>query len=92
MEIKQCFFYLNLLAHFHVNSLSFKRSHRRCSVKIGVVLQISQENTGVGVQLYLKETPAQVFSSEIFEIIKNTYLVEHLRTAASVPLNILNFP
>ena len=32
----------------------------------------------------LKYTPAQVFSCEIYEIFKNTYFEEHLRTTASV--------
>ena len=30
-----------------------------------------------------KETPAQVFPSEICEVCKNTYYEEHLRTNAS---------
>ena len=30
------------------------------------------------------ETPTQVFSCEYYEIFKNTYFEEHLRTAASV--------
>ena len=32
-----------------------------------------------GLQLYLKETPAQMFSCEICYIFKNTYYKEHLR-------------
>ena len=35
-----------------------------------------------GLQLYLKETPAQVFSCEYCQIFKNTYFEEPLRTAA----------
>ena len=31
-----------------------------------------------------KETVAQVFSCEFCEIFKNTYLKEHMRTAASI--------
>ena len=34
------------------------------------------------VQPYQKEATGQVFSRECFEISKNTYFVEHLRTAA----------
>ena len=34
------------------------------------------------MQPYSKETPAQVFSCEFCEIFKNTYFLEHLRTAA----------
>ena len=36
-----------------------------------------------GLQLYLKETQAQLFSCEYCEVFKNTYFEEHLRTAAS---------
>ena len=32
------------------------------------------------LQLYLKETLAQMFSCEICDIFKNTYFIEHLRT------------
>ena len=34
-------------------------------------------------KVYLKETPAQVFSGEIYENFKNTYFEEHLRTNVS---------
>ena len=56
------------------------------------ILQYSQENTSVAVSVL--ETPAQVLSCEICEIVKNTYFEEHLRTAASENLmehDILNF-
>ena len=36
-----------------------------------------------GLQLYLKETPTQVFSCELCEIFKNTFFMEHLQTTAS---------
>ena len=53
------------------------------------ILLISHENTCAGVsylqsckpsglQLYLKKTPTQVFSCEIWEILTNTYFEEHL--------------
>ena len=44
------------------------------------------------MQLYLKETPAQVFSCEYCKIFNNTYFEEHLRTAASIKskLNVRN--
>ena len=38
---------------------------------------------GVGLQLYLKETPTQVFSCETCEIFKNTHFEEHPRAVAS---------
>ena len=50
------------------------------------ILQNSRENTFVRVsclQLYLKETPTQVFSCEFWEIFTNTFFKEHLRLAAS---------
>ena len=37
----------------------------------------------VGLKRYQKETKTQVFSCEICEIVKNTYVEGHLRTAAS---------
>ena len=59
-----------------------------------VLLKISQnshENTCVVVSFLIKlqacnfiksETPTKVFSSEFWEFFKNSYFVEHLRTAA----------
>ena len=38
----------------------------------------------VGLQLYQKETPTQVFFGEYCEIFKNLYFEKHLRTTASV--------
>ena len=72
-----------------------RSSHRKCSAK-KIVLKISensQEKTCAGVSysspatLSKKETPAQVFSCKFWDIVKNTYFAEHLRTAASVELN-----
>ena len=65
-----------------------RSSHRRCSVKKRTFLKIykiSRENTCAGVcfKLYLKETPTQVFSSEICKIFMNTFFEEYLRTTAS---------
>ena len=36
-----------------------------------------------GLQLYFKETATHIFSSEICETFKNTYIEEHRQTAAS---------
>ena len=33
-----------------------------------------------GLQIYLKETPTQAFSCKIYDIFKNAYFEEHLRT------------
>ena len=35
------------------------------------------------LQAFLKETPTQVLSCEVWEILKNTYFEEHLQTTAS---------
>ena len=43
--------------------------------------------TGLGRQLYEKETPGQVCSCEYCETFKNTYFVEHLQTVASDTLS-----
>ena len=49
-----------------------------CKKDILKIYKISREDTCVGVcfKLYLKETPTQVFSSEISEIFMNTYFEE----------------
>ena len=54
------------------------------------ILQYSQENTCVGVSLRAfkstilsKKTPTLMFCCEYWEIFKNTYFEEHLRTTAS---------
>ena len=40
--------------------------------------------TPLGLQLYSKESPAQVFCCKYWEIFMNTYFEEHLRTVASI--------
>ena len=65
------------------------------------ISQYSQENTYVGVSFliklqisgllfYEKETTAQMFCCEYYEIFKSTYFEEHLRTATSKSLK--SFP
>ena len=71
-----------------------RSSHRRCSVKKGVIkiLQISQEITFVGVSfliLCLKRGSNTVFSCEICEVFKNTYFEEHLLTTALTEIGLL---
>ena len=41
------------------------------------------EIAGWRLQLFKKETLAQVFSCEFYEISKNTFFTEHLQTTAS---------
>lgn len=36
-----------------------------------------------GLKLYLNEAPTQIFSCELSQIFKNTYIEEHLQTTAS---------
>ena len=47
------------------------------------ISQYSQENNIVGgpagLQLYLKETPTQLYFYEICKIFKNTFFKEHIR-------------
>ena len=52
-----------------------KRSYQKFHRKFAKV-------AGLGLQLYYKETPTQVFSYEICGIFKNTYFEEHLRATA----------
>ena len=75
-----------------------RSSHRKCSVRKGVFLEISQnsrENTCVSVSILIKfqasvcnfikkDTLTQVFSSEFCEISKNTFFTEPLWATASV--------
>ena len=49
------------------NHVKTRSNHQRCSMKKR------------GLQLFYKETLAQVFSSEFCEISKNTFFTEHLR-------------
>ena len=60
-------------------SISFRTSYQRCSIK-KVFLKILVFRPAT---LFKKKTPIQVFSCEYWEIFKNTYFEEHLRTAAS---------
>ena len=79
-----------------------KSSHRRCSVRKGVLRNFvnSLENACARVFFLIKlqapcnfikkETLAQVFSCDFCEISKNTFFTEHLQTTASkkTPLKI----
>ena len=59
----------------------------RCSVKkmFLKILQKSSENSYAG-NFIKKETPANVFSCEFWEILKFTYFEKHLRKATSIKL------
>ena len=72
--------------------VEFRSSHRRCFKKFckfhrkTPVLEFFLKNV-VSLQAcnaIKKETPTQVFFSEIWEILKNNYFEEHLRMTASV--------
>ena len=59
------------------------------SICAGVTFEYSCR-TG-GLQLYQKEIPTQVLSSEYCEVFKNTYFEEYPRKAASVLLIIMSY-
>ena len=73
-----------------------RSSHRRCSVKKGVLRNFAKftgkhlcqrlffdKVAGLRPATLLKKSLAQVFSYEFCEISKNTFFTEHLRTTAS---------
>ena len=67
-----------------------RSSHQRCSVKNGVLKNFANF-TGKHLCWSLFNKVAGLFSCEICEIFKNTYLEEHLRRTASAlsTINIL---
>ena len=87
---------------------TFRSSHQRCSVKRGALrnftkfagkrlwqsLCLNKSVSVSGLQLIKKETLAQVFSCEFYEISGNTFFTEHLWTSASVPweTNLPSYP
>ena len=89
-----------------MSMFSFKSSHLKFSVKKGVLKNFASftgkhpcwslfliKLQAFRVATLLKETPTQVFSSEICEIFKNTYFEEFLRmTASVVPFSWLSLP
>ena len=65
-----------------------RSSHQRCFVNEGVLKKFRKFHRKTPVlpdacNFIKKETPTQVFSSEICEIFKNTCFQENLRTTAS---------
>ena len=80
------------MPHYQID----RRSHRRCSLRKGVLRNFAKftgkhlcqslffnKVAGLGLQLYKKETLAQVFFCEFCEISKNTFFTEHLWATAS---------
>ena len=74
----------------------FKSSHRRCSMKKGVLKNFAKSTgkhlsqsiffnkvAGLTCIFIKKETLAQVSSCEFCEIFQNTFFIEHLRATAS---------
>ena len=71
------------------NEVSFRSSHRRYSVRKGVLRNFAKF-TGKHLRqslLIKKETVAQVFFCEFCEISKNTFFIGHLWVTASVSLS-----
>ena len=75
----------------------FRSSHQRCSIKIGVLKNFAKltekhlwqslffsKVAGLRPATLFKKRLWQVLSCEFYEIFKNTYFEENLRTAASV--------
>ena len=86
--------YLGLVKCLECLHAANSSSHRRCSVKKGIS-QNSKKNTCVRVSFLInlmsqtcnfikKQTLAQVFSYEFYEICQNTFSIKHIRTTASV--------
>ena len=87
----------------NINEYISRSSHQRCSIKKCVLRNFAKFtgkhlcqslffNKVAGLRpatLLKKETLAQVFSCEFYEISKNTIFTEHLWTTASVYLNFL---
>ena len=76
--------------HIFVHQLSYRSSHRRSSVKKGILGNFAKF-TGKRLcqipfltKFFKKETLTQVFSCESCEISQNTFFTEHLRTTVSV--------
>ena len=67
----------------------FRSSHRKCTIKNKIFSKSQGKHLCwslfLGLQLYQKETPTQVFSYYYCQIFK-TYFEEHLQTAASAPI------
>ena len=82
-----------LSGRFNGNLIS-RSSHRRCSAKkvfLEISLNLQESTCGKApcraCNFIKKETLAKVFSLEFYEIFKNTFFTEHLRTSASGPQN-----
>ena len=64
-------------------SKSLRTSHQRCSVGKGVLRIFAKFIGKQACNFIKKETQAQIFSCEFFEISKNTFFIEHLWATAS---------
>ena len=61
----------------------FRSSHWKCFMKKAFLKTFVIHRKVADLQLHLKETPTEVFSSEYCEIFKNTYFEESLLAATS---------
>ena len=71
-------------------SAFYRSSHRRCSTKKVFFCNIHRKTPVLeslcgssSLQFYQKQSPMLMFSCEYYEIFKDTYFEEHLRTTAS---------
>ena len=81
---------------------TFRSSHRRCSIKKGVLKNFAKFTRKHLCQRlffdkvadlacnFIKKTPTQVFFCEYCEILKNTFFTEHLRETAYEHLKLMN--
>ena len=97
IRIKSLLIMVDYLSNYEKKVYQFNRSsHRRCTVKKGVVRNFVKftgkhlcrglfliKLQAWGLQLYKKETPAQVFSCKFCKISKNTFFVQDLWATAS---------
>ena len=81
----------------YITCLWFRGSHRRCSVRKGVLRNFAEVTgkhlsqslffnkvAGLAWNLIEKETLEQVISCDFWEISKNIFFTEHIRMSASV--------
>ena len=52
--------------------------------KFAGTYRVQKGTLALGLQLYKKDTPTQMFSCEIFEMFKHTYFEKHLQTRVKV--------
>ena len=57
----------------------FHNIHRKTPVPVSLLIKLHS----LGLQFIEKDTPAQVFSYELYKVFKNIYFVDHVQLVAS---------